>query len=338
MEERDKKTELLVGLFLTVGLLMLGLLVLQFGSVRELFKDTYEITVPFADGTGIKDGTPVMLGGSKVGKVPRRPKLNANFNGVTIDLEIYEHIKIPSDAKFGIGTAGLLGDSYIEIRPTGKETTDYIQPGTKLTSANVVESQGLNALSETAKNLSEKAEAALQDVRVALGDLRVSLKKVNEGAFSDENMKDLRGSFSHLNSVLKRLDEQTLGDQTSQDVKEAVTSFKDAAKSLDATVKKLDPAVTKLDTIMTKADTAMESADKAMKSIDAGAAALGKVGTDIRKGDGLLPALIYDRNLKNEFSMLITNLRQRGVLWYKDKAGEEQPEQPAKPPVSGKKR
>ena len=36
MDERDKKTELLVGLFLFVGLIMLALLILQFGSVRSL--------------------------------------------------------------------------------------------------------------------------------------------------------------------------------------------------------------------------------------------------------------------------------------------------------------
>jgi hypothetical protein len=165
-----------------------------------------------------------------------------------------------------------------------------------------------------------------------LGDVRVSLKKINEGALTDQNMDDLRGSFSHLNKVLTRLDEQTLNEQTSRDVKEAVASFKAAAESLDKTVKKLDPAVSKLEGVVDKADTAMVSADKAMKSIDEGAVALGKIGTDLRRGDGLLPALIYDRELKTEFSMLITNLRQRGVLWYKDKAGEEREPEPVRPP------
>lgn len=334
MEERDKKTELLVGLFLTVGLLLLGLLILQFGSVRELFKHTYEITVPFPDGTGIKDGTPVLLGGSKVGKVPRRPTLNQAFNGVIISLEIYETVKIPTDAKFGIGTSGLLGDSYIEIRPTGKPATDYIQPGTALTSDNVAGSSGMSALGDTAKELSKSLDAALVDIRAAIGDLRISLKKVNDGALSETNMEELKGSFAHLNSVLTRLDEKTLSDETSKNVTDAVAAFKEAAKSLEASVKKLDPAFTKLDGVVAKADTVMVSADKAMKSIDESAAALGKVGTDLRKGEGLLPALIHDRTLKNEFSMLITNLRQRGVLWYKDRAGEEQA---TKPPLAPKR-
>lgn len=344
MEERDKKTELLVGLFLTVGLVLLGLLILQFGSVRELFKHTYEISVPFPDGTGIKDGTPVLLGGSKVGKVPRRPMLNANFNGVIIALEIYEKVKIPVDAKFGIGTSGLLGDSFIEIRPSGKDTHDYIPPGTALTSESVASASGLSGLGDTAKDLSKSVDATLADIRKAVADLRVSLKQVNEGALSNTNMEELKGSFAHLNSVLTRLDLKTLNDETSQDVKEAIASFKSAAKSLEstgktleATVKKFEPAVAKIDGVVEKADAAMVSADKAMKAIDNSASALGKIGTDLRKSEGLLPALIYDRNLKNEFSMLITNLRQRGVLWYKDKASEQSQEQ-AKPPRLGPKR
>ena len=339
MEERDKKTELLVGLFLTIGLLLIALLVLQFGSVRELFKTSYEIIVPFPDGTGIRDGTPVRLGGSKVGKVPRQPVLDADFKGVLITLEIYDSVKIPKDAKFGIGTAGLLGDSFIEIRTTGSKEQSYIEAGTQLPKENVVGATGLGALQDSAKDLGKQAEEVLAEIKLAVKDLRVSLDKVNGKALGDDNMKELKESFAHLNSVLKRLDEKTLGEETSKDVKEAVASFKAAAKSMEDAAKKFDPIVTKLDSASGKiesaagkADTVMGNADKAIKSIDEAAVSLGKVGTDLRKGEGLLPALIHDRTLKNEFSMLISNLRQKGILWYKDKAGEQQPRQPQPQP------
>jgi phospholipid/cholesterol/gamma-HCH transport system substrate-binding protein len=335
MEERDKKTELLVGLFLTIGLLLIALLVLQFGSVRELFKTSYEITVPFPDGTGIRDGTPVRLGGSKVGKVPRQPVLDADFKGVLITLEIYDSVKIPKDAKFGIGTAGLLGDSFIEIRTTGTQAQTYIEPGTQLPKENVVGATGLGALQDSAKDLGKQAEDVLAEIKLAVKDLRVSLDKINGKALGDENMTELKESFAHLNSVLKRLDEKTLGEETSKDVKEAVASFKAAAKSMEDAAKKFDPIVTKIDSASGKIDSAagkadvvMGNADKAIKSIDEAADSLGKVGADLRKGEGLLPALIHDRTLKNEFSMLISNLRQKGVLWYKDKAGEQQSRQP----------
>lgn len=326
MEERDKKTELMVGLFLFIGLIMLGLLILQFGSVRELFKSTYEITVSFPDGTGIKEGTPIMLGGSKIGKVPRKPVLNETFNGVIIPLEIYQHIKIPSDAKFSIGTSGLLGDSYIEIRPTGKETTTYIEAGAKLKGS---PSGGLGALQNSAEEISKKIDLAVEDMRSLMADLKISVKKVNEGALSDKGLEDFRGSLAHLNSVMTRLDEKTLSDETSKDVKEAVASFKDAAKSLKESIEKLSPTFTKvdgvvakLDGVVAKADTVMVSANEAMKSIDESADTLGKAARDIQKGEGLLPALIHDADLKQNFKSLISNMRERGILFYKDEAAK----------------
>lgn len=335
MEERNKKTELLVGLFLTVGLLLMALLILQFSSVRELFKNTYEITVPFKDGTGIRDGTPVRLGGSKIGKVPRKPVLDEDFKGVVIALEIYEDVKIPTDAKFGIGTSGLLGDSFIEIRTTGTQATTYIQPGAHLGKENIAAPSGLGALQDTGKQLDE----VLAEIKLAVKDLRVSLSKVNDKALGDANMEELKSAFAHLNSMLTRLNEKTLGEETSKEVKEAVASFKAAARSIEEAAKKFDPIMVKLEkasgsieSAAGKVDSLVEGADKAIKSIDEAADALAAVGTDLRKGNGLLPALIHDVKLKTEFSMLISNLRQRGILWYKDKAGEAQQQQ-SQPPA-----
>jgi phospholipid/cholesterol/gamma-HCH transport system substrate-binding protein len=131
------------------------------------------------------------------------------------------------------------------------------------------------------------------------------------------------------------VDEKILGNDTTKQVQDAVASFKNAAASLESSMKKLDPAIAKVDGVVTRADAVMVSADSAMKSIDASSTALGKVATDIRKGNGLLPALIYDDGLKTEFKLLITNLRQRGILFYKDKA-EEAPAGNTRPPMRGR--
>lgn len=330
MDERDKKTELLVGLFLTIGLLFLGMLILQFGSVQELFKDTYTLTVPFSDGSGVKQDTPVLFGGLKIGKVPRLPQHDATYTGVIVTLEIYNTEKIPTDARFSIGTSGLLGDSFVEIRSGSPDTKTYYADGAVVPKDSVAQSSGLGALQDTAKDLGKKVDVAVEDLRAVIADLRTSLKRINEGLLTEKSVADLKSTFTHLNSVTTRLDEKTFSEETSADVKEAVAALKETARIMEAAAKKLDPVLTKLDHAAGTAEGMMGSADKAMKSLEG-------TTTALRKGDGLLPALIYDRNLRNEFSMLITNLRQRGVLWYKDKAGEEHPEA-AKPPLLTPKR
>ncbi len=340
MDERDRKTELLVGLFLTIGLLLLGTLILQFGSVRELFKGTYAIRVTLPDGTGIKEGTPVLLGGRKIGKASDKPIFNSTFTGVIIPLKIYSDIKIPGDAAFSIGTSGLLGDAFLEIKPSGKVSVNYIAPDSEIKG---VPSGGLGALQNTAKEVSQKVDVALEDIRAAIKDLREVMKKLNEGVLSDSATKDLKESFKHLNSVVTRLDEKTFNDETSVDIKSAVASLKSAAKTFEDSVKKLDPAFAKIDSVAAKADKVMVSADSAMKSVDKNAAAIGKAAGDIRHGDGLLPALLNDKQLKNEFKTLITNLRERGILRYRNMTGkgesEKADEAPRTPgPLTGTKR
>ena len=44
-----------------------------------------------------------------------------------------------------------------------------------------------------------------------------------------------------------------------------------------------------------------------------------------------MPALINDRNLRLEFQDLISNLRQRGVLFYRDNAGKQRAKQAQEP-------
>jgi phospholipid/cholesterol/gamma-HCH transport system substrate-binding protein len=314
MEERDKKTELLVGLFLLIGLLLISGLILEFSSVREIFKSTYTLTALFPDGTGINDSTPVMLGGSRVGKVKDKPTLNDRFDGVIIILEIYNTVHIPLDAKFTIGTAGLLGDSFIEIKPSGKETTDYVKPGAVIEG----EANKLSGLQNTVDRVAKKVDVALDDIRDTVKDLRTTLRKINDGALGEDSIKDLKETFKHINSMVTRLDEKTLGEETSKDVKAAIASFKDAAKSLEDTMKKLDPTVQKVNGVVDQAGKVMTSADSALKSIDKTANTLGDTARDLRKGNGLLPALINDEDLKRQFKQLIGNLKEHGVLFYKD--------------------
>jgi phospholipid/cholesterol/gamma-HCH transport system substrate-binding protein len=331
MEERDAKTELLVGLFLFVGMLMLGILILQFGTIRDHFKSTYKIILPLADATGIKEGSPVDLGGSPIGKVTEKPVLNQTFNGVIVTLEIHDDKRIPDDAKFGVGTSGLLGDSFIEIKTTGKPPSGYLAPGTVVGEKSLIGPSGISGLSDTAQDLSKKVGKALEDIQAAISDMRTGLKHVNEGILSEKAMKELSDTVTHLHSAMARLDEKTLGEGTTTDLKAAIASIKDASKSFDDQIKrlgpmfdKLDPAIAKVDKVVTDADKAVVSADTAFKSADKAIGTVGDAIKDFRSGQGLLPALLSDPILKNNFELLVYNLRYKGILFYKDIGGEQQ--------------
>lgn len=331
MIDSDKKTEMLVGLFVLVGLLLLGGLILQFGRVREVFKDTYTLQVAFPNASGIKENSPIFLGGSKVGKVKQKPKLNSTFNGVIIDLEIFKDVMIPADATFSIGSAGLMGDALVEIKPSGKET-DVFLPHDYDKIIQGQQAGGLSDLQSTAQQVGEKVDVVLDEVKVALEDVKQAMSKINKGALSDTTIQDFREGMNHLNSTLKRVNEKVLGDENAKiltealsELKEASTSFKNAAKSFEESSKKLDPVLTKADKAMTTADQSLESIKKAADSISVAAA-------NIASSKGLLGAVMNDQRLMNDFRDLIYNFKVNGPLWYKDTAEKMRAEEARRQP------
>lgn len=326
MIDSDKKTEMLVGLFIFVGLLLLGGLILQFGRVREVFKDTYTLHVAFPNAAGIKEGSPVFLGGSRVGKVDKKPQLNHTFTGVIIDLEIFKDVMIPADATFAVGSAGLMGDALVEIKPTGKETDvflphdyDKVIEGEKVGS--------LNDLQSTAKTVGEKVDVVLDDVRVALKDVKEAMVKVNKGALSDNTLQNFTQGMEHLNNTLKRVDEKVLGDENAKnlktalaELKDAATSFKNASKNIEDSSKRLGPMFDKLDPAITKADKVMTTADESLQSIKKAADSFAAAAANISSSKGLLGALMNDAQMRADFRDLIYNFKVNGPLWYKDTA------------------
>ena len=332
----DRKTELLVGLFLLVGLMLLGGIILKFGSVRDLFREKHALRISFPDASGIKEGSPVILGGARVGRVNGKPTLNDTFTGVIIDLEVFEGVMIPADAKFQISTSGLMGDAFIDIKPTGQISENFLKMDPEV----IIVGQtggGLSDLQATAGDIGKKVDVVLDDVRVALKDVKEAMVKVNTGALSDSTVANFKNSMEHLNSTMKRVDEKVLGDDNADNLKEAIADlkvaaagFKTSSKNIEIATAKLGPMMEKLDPIFTKADKAVTTADEALKSIKTGADAFSVAARKLNTGDGLLQALMSDAELKADFKLLIANMRRNGVVFYRDNAEKKQAEDAAK--------
>lgn len=341
----ERKTEILVGFFLLVGLMLLGGIILQFGSIRSVFRDTYVLQVSFTKASGIKQGSPIFLGGSRIGKVKHFPRLNETYTGVIIDLEIFDNVEVPRDAAFIIGSDGLMGDALVEIQPTGKEATEFIPHDY----AQIIKGQssgGLSDLQGQAELVAKKVDLVLDDVRTALVDVKGMMGKVNKEALSDATIKDFKESMEHLSNTMARVDEKVLGDEnaatlkaTLADLKEAAASFKNSAKNVEESSKRLGPMFDKLDPAIAKADKVMTTADESLVSIKKAADSFATVARNISTSKGLLGALMNDTGLKDEFSDLISNLKRNGVIFYRNSADAERvPSETKAPPAEAAKR
>jgi phospholipid/cholesterol/gamma-HCH transport system substrate-binding protein len=338
MEERDKKTELLVGLFLTVGLVMLSLLVLQFGSVRDLFKGSYFLSVSFPNASGLKEASPVVLAGKRIGKVKNKPRHNKTYTGVIIDLEIFQGEKIPANSTFTITTAGLMGDAFVDIEPPKTITDEFISE----TLTEIIpgqEASGLSDLQSAAERIGKQVSSVLQDdLKPALGEIKEAMTKVNKDALSKDTIDKFKNAMTKLDTTLTRVDEKLLNEENAKNLKEAIaelkdasTSFKNASKAIEDSSKKIGPLIDKLDAPIAKVDKAMSTADDAMKSIKEAADSFSVAAKNITNGRGLLGALINDPQMKADFRDLIYNAKVNGFVWYKNTADKERAKQETPP-------
>ena len=110
MNRHERGLEFKVGIFVFVGLAMVGALLVQFGRLGEGFKTYYFLTVRFTNASGLLKGSDVLLAGARIGKVAGGPRLIREGDGVAVPLKIYDYVKLPEATKFSVGSSGLLGD------------------------------------------------------------------------------------------------------------------------------------------------------------------------------------------------------------------------------------
>ena len=211
--------EFKVGIFVFVGLAMLGALLVQFGRLGEGFKTYYPLTVRFTNASGLLKGSDVLLAGARIGKVAGGPRLVREGDGVAVPLKIYDYVKGPEGTKFTVGSSGLLGDRFVVVTPPPGQSKAYLPPNAYI---NGTRETGIDDLTQQGGAL--------------VGDLRTTVQKLNQETLSAQNMENLKSSMEHLNQATsalaessKKLDgviEQT--DSTMASAKKAVDSLQDA--------------------------------------------------------------------------------------------------------------
>lgn len=116
-----KKLELMVGLFVALGiaaLLMLALKVSNIGGINE--DHQFLIEARFDNIGSLKVRAPVTLAGVRIGRVESIKIDNTTFEAV-VKLGIRSGYSLPADTSASILTAGLLGEQYIGLEPGGAE-------------------------------------------------------------------------------------------------------------------------------------------------------------------------------------------------------------------------
>jgi phospholipid/cholesterol/gamma-HCH transport system substrate-binding protein len=219
MNRHERGLEFKVGIFVFVGLAMLGALLVQFGRLGEGFKTYYALTVRFTNASGLLKGSDVLLAGARIGKVAGGPRLVREGDGVAVPLKIYDYVKVPEGTKFTVGSSGLLGDRFVVVTPPPGQPKAYLPPNAYI-----------DGTRETGIDDLTREGGAL------VSDLRGTVQKLNQETLSSENMQNLKSSMEHLNQATSALAESSKkldgvigqADSTMASAKKAADTLQDA--------------------------------------------------------------------------------------------------------------
>ena len=226
MNRHERGLEFKVGIFVFVGLAMLGALVVQFGRLGEGFKTYYALTVRFTDASGLLKGSDVLLAGARIGKVADGPRLNRE-GGVDVPLKIYDYIKIPEGAKFTVGSSGLLGDRFVNVAAPAGQPKAYLSPNASISGARET---GMD-------DLTREGGALVGDLRGTVQKIDTTVNRLNEETLSPANMENLKSSMEHLNQATGALAESSKKlDGVIEEADSTMTSAKEAADDLQKAI------------------------------------------------------------------------------------------------------
>ncbi len=111
--------DLIVGLFVVVGLTAIGYLSIQVGGLNYKGPGGLRLYAVFDEIGGLKPRAPVAIAGVTVGQVVSIDLDTSLRARVTLDVD--PKLALPSDTSAGIRTSGLLGDQYIALEPGAED-------------------------------------------------------------------------------------------------------------------------------------------------------------------------------------------------------------------------
>jgi len=121
--------EVLVGLFVLIGIAALAYLSIKLGKLEVLGSSGYTVTAEFDSVGGLKKGATVEIAGVEVGRVTGVSLDNEEYRAV-VTMRIKPGVKLQEDAIASIKTKGLIGEKYVAISPGASET--LIKDGGKI--------------------------------------------------------------------------------------------------------------------------------------------------------------------------------------------------------------
>jgi phospholipid/cholesterol/gamma-HCH transport system substrate-binding protein len=297
-----------VGLFVFIGLVVLGLLLLQFSKGNNFFRPTKVILLRAANVGGLKIRASVLMAGVQIGTVSNI-KLGPQGTNVTIWLKVYNEYEIHKDARFAIEQSGFLGDQYVAILPTKNQ-------GYVFRDQDVAEADAPFNLQEVARS----AGSFLRRIEETANRLNDAIADVRRLVLNEQTLTNLSTAVGNLRTVSERALSTIEG--LNSFVNTNTAAFSTSGSNLVLFSQQLDQFGSNLNQVLA---TNSPTLNAAVKNIESSTIILKDLLADLQAGKGLAGNLLQNPELSTNISLIASNLSVTssnlnrlglwGVLW-----------------------
>ena len=191
------RKKILLGLFVTVGIILFLVGIFFIGSKNELFDKTFPVTARFSNAGGLKIGSNVRFNGVKVGIVKKVSIISDTLVQVEMQIEQSKRQFITINSMASIASDGLMGDKLISITP-GIPGGALVQDNEEIMSHNSINmDEMMGTLNESNKNV----KTITDNLKTLTNDLNTENGTIQSLYKDPEMANNLKSSFSNLNAV-----------------------------------------------------------------------------------------------------------------------------------------
>lgn len=220
MSERNLRIRL--GIFVVMSLVMLGGLILLFGSLPTFFRNANRFTIDFSDAPGISQGSPVRRSGVRIGEVTD-VRLDDESGKVHVDVAIESKYTIRRNERPTLVIGVLGNDASIDFIPIA------VKPPELPDRSVVPPNSTIQGESQTTINtLLTRASDVVPTTQEALNDMRRSLKRIEDMTpLVEETLREYR--------------------DLAKDARRALPDVQETAREVGALAKRSREAIPKLE-------------------------------------------------------------------------------------------
>jgi len=325
-ETAQRRRNIIVGLFVVLGLCALIWLIFKFNDLPTIASrvNAFEVYVQFPTAPGVEKDTSVRFCGYQIGRVTKvmapaiRRDLNTNkeYHQTVVVISIDKKYRnIPSNVQVKLLTRGL-GSSYIELKVDPEKIPapplDPNRPETSFLQDKMLV-QGSTGM--TSEFFPEESQKKLVDLVDGIG---LFIKNANDIIGDPGNKQNVKATLANLTQA---------SQQVTQTAKQAGDIIDDARKALDEYRKLAAAGQSTLNSIDAKAERlvgslvstteelgkASSQLRQAMEKVNAGQGTAGKLVNDARLYESLLESMDQLQVLLKDIKSLIDKVNEKGL-------------------------